>query len=493
MGNDKNNMDEFFKNRLNNFDDSDGDWDLPSERPWENAQGNFPKHPKKRRFNGSNLALMLLGLTLTGAVWFIYFQQKNIADLKSKFATVEAEIILTKNAFSDIEKEFLDLKTHFSEMNSELVFQNKNAANEIAFLQKREKKNTVILVANSSQINRQSIEIEKLNFENNQLQKQITTFKTEEEKRLNTSKNKALLSQRTIKSLPEIATLSASLLKDESIVCANVLMPKPIKIPRKRNWKKNEIGFYLTNTQYQIPLTYNFFDANPIAVNNAVQTLNTYGLGLDFGRSLKKNLFLKTGIQIGGGTIHRNLFSALPYDKSGEFMNPNGNFSNDWLLETNSPLGSVENRLMFNVPQGADIPDGDLVSLELQNIQELVFLKMPIGFDYYIGKKRWKSWSQAGFSMNATFLGDYLASGTLNHNNEDIPVENFNLLDEREIGSTFINAYFGIGVDYRVGSRIHLRGGYSKEFNVFTTAKLLPAASPNFDTDALKFGLHFRF
>ena len=490
---DKNNMDEFFKNRLNNFDDSDGDWDLPSERAWENAKGNFPKHPKKRTFNRSNLALIFLGLTLGGAIGVILFQQKNIAELKSKFAIAEAEITSRKNAFSDIEKELSELKTEYSEINSELIFQNKKSAEQIAFFQKRAKKDAILLAENASQINQQLVEIEKLNTENNRFRKQITTFKIAEEKQLNAAKNDALLSQRAIKSLPKIATLSTSLLKDKPIVFTNTLMLKAKKNPKKRNWKKNEIGFYLTNAQYQIPLSYNFFDLNPIAVNNAIQTLNTYGFGLNFGRGLKKNLFFKTGIQIGAGAIHRDLFSALPYNKSGEFTNLNGDLSNDWLFETNSPLGAVENRLIFNVPRGADIPDGDLIALNLQNIQELVFLKMPIGLDYYIGQKRWKSWSQAGLSMNATFLGDYLASGTLNHGNENIPVEKFDIIDKQEIGSTFINAYFGIGVDYKLGSRVHFRGGYSKEFNLVTTAKLLPANSPNFDTDGLEFGLHFRF
>jgi len=59
MESDKNKMDEFLKNRLNNFDGSDDDWDLPSERPWKNAREGFPRHPKKSRIDSSFIALNL--------------------------------------------------------------------------------------------------------------------------------------------------------------------------------------------------------------------------------------------------------------------------------------------------------------------------------------------------------------------------------------------------------------------------------------------------
>ena len=62
MADNNNKLEDFFKSRINDFDSSKDDWDLPDESVWENAQTHFPNHPLKKSFDRKLVLLILLFL-----------------------------------------------------------------------------------------------------------------------------------------------------------------------------------------------------------------------------------------------------------------------------------------------------------------------------------------------------------------------------------------------------------------------------------------------
>jgi len=382
------------------------------------------------------------------------------------------------------------LTTDFSKRETEFNIEKEEAILKIQFLEKREK---MFL----SDCSAKAGETDDLRREITILQDQLIEFETEQEKLLVIISEKdklitKLSPENQLKPLASISKLPSPVLETKASVFSQNSTPAIAKIKRKRRRKKWEIGLSFSSSEYQVPIAYRFSKFNPVAENDIVQIIETNGAGLNLGYELKRNLFLKTGLQLRGGGIQREISSTLYYDKSGEYINTSGEVSNDLLLETNSALGTSENRLAFEIPQGTDIIDGDLVVTKLTNLEALAFVKIPIGVDYYIGKKRLQWWLRGGIALNAAATLDVLAEGTLDYDNKEIPVE-IEPIATPAIVNAFFSGYAGLGFNYRFARKWHFRGSFSEEFNLAASSFLQPATVLNFDNQSFEFGFHYRF
>ena len=71
-------LEQFFKNRVNEFDSTQDDWDKPDASVFDNAQKHFPKHPKPVERDWKNIVMILMALLLLSLMGGLFFMKKII-------------------------------------------------------------------------------------------------------------------------------------------------------------------------------------------------------------------------------------------------------------------------------------------------------------------------------------------------------------------------------------------------------------------------------
>ena len=85
-------MEDFFKNKLNDFDGGGDGWDRPDREVWDRAQEQFPEYPVKKERDWRLLAVVLLALlTLLLGGYAFYLSQK-VGDLDERLEVAVNEL-----------------------------------------------------------------------------------------------------------------------------------------------------------------------------------------------------------------------------------------------------------------------------------------------------------------------------------------------------------------------------------------------------------------
>jgi len=182
------------------------------------------------------------------------------------------------------------------------------------------------------------------------------------------------------------------------------------------------------------------------------------------------------------------------YDKSSEFIDSNGNTVNQFAVSTNSGFDNAESQFNIAIPDDMPLDDGDIVEAELFNIQTQRTFQIPIGLNYFIGQKRLKAMVSGGLSFNFVELGDHQISASFVHEEQELEVEEFELLDQVFFNTKHIGGHFGFGLDYQLGRRLHFRSNLVFEGNVFGINNLNTVSGKRRNTmeGQLEFGLFYR-
>lgn len=483
MADNKNNLEGFFKNRINDFEASNDGWDLPDENIWENARTHFPKYPQREIWNWRLGVLILLTFALISAGGYIYFLKK---DLTQK--AIETEI--AKNETEKHNNTITNLKNKVTEIETELNKQKINYNNTITSLTQEQQYST-----KTNLTQKETIQI--LQNENQKLKEEIisiqSNFVVNDESDISLNENSVVdFSQKELAQVIPITFSSMKLKNDFPIHRLDLESEFQVIFPKQKTEnRKFEIGLNYSSMSFEIPLDYDFekLEKEDFGKKDWSFPLNSTGGKLHFAYKVRPNLWITTGLRRTTGGFEKSFSDKLIYDKSGEYLDDEGKTINEFEINTQSGFGDAGSAINFEIPTGTDIENGEFVETKWNYSQQYKFTHIPIGVNYFIGKNKLKWFLKGGIGWNKVSFGEYSVEAQLSYDNEILPIRN-NEKKEFEASLQFMNGYAGAGLNYKLSDDWLARTSFVLEKNFIQNNKILNSNALN---KVFEIGINYRF
>ncbi len=488
MDDNKNNLEDFFNNRINDFDESDDGWDLPDESAWENAQAHFPNHPQKKTWNWKLGVLILLVFTLFSAGVYIYFLKKDLVNKSNEIEIAKNEIENKNNTITILEKEIskVESESEKEKLNTQNAITSLTPKQQIATQTILSQKNTNQFLSKENQKNNKELIITQSNF----------AFKNES----NFPINEKIASNYTIKDskmiLENSIPIASSFMEIQNVFPAqkldlesefNIFFPTPQK---KKG--KFEIGVNYTSLNFKIPLVYDFekLEKEDFGKKDWSFPVQSKGGEFHLAYKVRSNLWIITGLRRTAVGFEKSFSDKLIYDKSGEYIDGDGKTINEFEITTQTGFSDTGSNIDFEIPNGTTINDGDFLETEWNNSQQYKFTHIPIGVNYFMGKNKLKLFFTGGLGWNKVSLGEYFVEAQLSYDNEILPIKRNEESKKVEVSSQFINGFAGAGLNYQLTSNWHARTSFTMEKNFIQKNEILRS---NSFTKVFDLGLNYRF
>ncbi len=472
-------MEDFLKNKLNEFEDSNDGWDRPDPQVWEQAQGQIlaPVTPVGMTSTFVKAGVVLLLLMMGGYIWYLQ-QQKN--DLQIAFDGQGEQLEQLSQELASVEEKNLAEHQGLALKNEELHAENTAISNKNAALQKQfQQQQQVISLLNNKnksllKARNQAVALHVLQ-KDNPLNSQVPSQEKNETPLTLTSLNIHLLPEKQF------------LLHSEPLKTPEV----PVQtIPNIQRWEQFELGYEYALLGLKIPIQSDFKDLNSTA-NTVNKTVTTNSHGVYFAFSPKRNWFVRTGLRTAQMTLEQTSEAGVYYDKSSEYLKPNGTTANDISLNVRTPYSELESEITLDIPQDANLKTGDWLLFGTYERIRQRYYQVPIGVSYFQGLGRLQWQVQGGVSWNKVVFDDYFLKAYVQSKTNDLPVAKVKVLTKDVPATQYMGAYAGLGLNYRLTQSWHVRTGltYSYDFNnksnKFSNSKGI--------TSAINLGLNYRF
>ncbi|MFK7936471.1 MAG: hypothetical protein AB8G22_23350 [Saprospiraceae bacterium] len=500
---DNNNLDGFFKNKLNDFSDESSDWDRPRGNAWSEAQQQLATQSVqqfKKKALGGGILLGLLLLLSSGTSAYLYFSKSNLSQvLAQKEAALQQQIAILETVRADCEAKTMTTSPVVKEVTTTPGSESNPMTTSAMFTKPSsfsKHKSTsfthyptpppVITEPTRQSVYNYTPLIQQLRDSIQILNHQLIEKEVE-------------LLHASMKALPTVSPLPNSLspLVFNHHTDSALQVPEIRNIPLKKSPKvapgqRFEAGLKLSFLPYSVPISSNIANVGSIQGNSEDYEGITDISGLKLGIGLRPNLYLQTGIRPANFGLINTSISGIIYDKSSEFTRSNGTVANNIILESRTSFSDVDQSITVEIPAGTELETGDLLLMTLTNFQNVDFLQIPLGISFFQGKKRWQLEYMGGLIYNFVDASNYDIQAEFQANNIDIPVGDIRIINEDNASSHFLTAYLGIGANYRLSNRWHARANLTIEDN-----------SHNFDSKqffrfndvgvGLNFSLNYRF
>lgn len=480
-------LEQFFKNRLNEFNSSGEDWDLPDASVFQNAQAHFPKHPKKEKKNRK----MIFIFFAVGLLSYIFYLKKNVHDIKAELNIAHTYAEQLNNKLTDLEKRTFE-EEYDKENNNNITIQKP----------KNIKENFTKTTSKSNFAPKFSIKNNLV--ENNNLIKNITHSSSSKE----LDKNPIIHILNTQVPNFNIIKLNSEEIKDkrriEFLPYRNFQISKNLStpfqllntsvihdlIPRRRNNRNFEIGLSYTTVNYETSNEYEFKKLEPTKKDKDDFNFQSNGLQANVAFDIHPNFWITTGIRKTNGSFEKWYFTKLIYDKDGEYINDEGKTVNEFEINSISGFGDSRNQINYELPDGSDIEDGEYLVAKWNHYQKFSFIQIPIGINYMFGKNKLQGFLKGGIGWNKVSFGEYFVEASLEYDNENLTINKNEKDKDLEVSSQFMNGYLGGGVNYQLTRNLYTRTSFSFEKNFNQSKKYLGS---NGLAKVFDLGLHYRF
>lgn len=503
-------MEDFFKNKLNDFDQSGDGWDRPDPEVWEKASTRLPLYPPKRMVDWKLLTLTLLGVLILFLGSYMLFMSHQINQLENQLEVADSQLEVVNDQLSSLQETYANEKTkrifenEKINSNNELVLKQKNQVSsilqkqekELLYLQKVNQSNTIGLKKEESELafSKETIISENLiNDRGDLVIGEIDSRFDEEGKEVVndllsfsgfTNKEPTALSLTPLRQ-------SIFHVKRERVKQEFISLIKPAKKYRKRF----EVGVNYSNLWLEVPMKSSFDNLKSISEKEINSTYQTNAKGLHIAYGIGRNLFIKTGLRSANLFVKFPLSSGLIYDKSGEYLDTNGKTVHDFVVTTETPYDEIQDEIRIEL-QGDDLKpdDGDVLLSDLYKLNDIKYIRVPLGVDYYIGEKKFQWLLQGGMAWNKVQFESQLVDGGLWYKEKEISIAETDKQGLKSTNSQFLSAYFGAGCNYQFAKRWHVRAALIAEKNLSSTGVSWDNTSGTTGVDrSLEMSINFRF
>lgn len=468
MSDNYNNIDDFFRNKLNANDGNEA-WDKPSNRVWDNAQANLPRKSWTLPVAPMSIVSAFLSVGLLVALGFIFNQNNQIGDLQSKVAITEELLLQKENALLSAQQSCVaneqKNQSILENANQKIVALNRQVA-ESQNIITYQKKNIQRLTSEKQTLEKQlqektTIPIAQIKIEAPQekLQKTSKLIKEDIQKARNAAIEKAMAAEPKLQFLPQNDWND---LKNNAIQLPNIdhlILPPPSK-----SYHRFEIGLDYSALNFQIPINHDFENINAFQIKRTVTNSVNHGIGAHVGFAPFRNFFVRTGIRQTQFSSQKETQMGFIYNQSTEYVNANGDLSNDFYLKNTTIFSETEQKISATVPQGQNT--GNVVFANVEMLQDFELTQLPIGFAIYRGLGRWQWEFQAGMTWNNIQLRNSTINVELEANNQMMPIQEVVNTNTQLLNNRYWGSYLGYGASYQWNNHLQLRAGFTLEDNL---------------------------
>ena len=431
-------LDDFLKNRLNDFSPTEDGWNVPSDDLWHSAKEYFPKEEKKSRwFYWLPILFLLFGSLGTGYYFGkmsyekknIYqkeiidssvkssnsdLQEKSINDkITSKENTVSNQLNNTSNniqnesdnSVTEIEK---NKKTNFLSQDEKIEISNSSKENAIEEIIINRSKTSLKKMGNKSYIANEGKKVSKKtdmafpfelaqnandldsNIEQGILVKNDNDILVKNNNNLNSTEFTSLKSK-----VP--TNLEQSMVLDKSIAKSVSNFETAInKINRKIRPNK-EYGLSYTGILLQPLSKINFNAVNDEPVNDSLNIdLKYFNTNFHFTKWFAKKWSLSTGLYLSKFDlkIDASTNESLGTDDLDYFV------SNEFNKAVDIKIVDTQNDFQIQLIEGIQVEESDPLKIDVQAHIILRSAQIPLLLNYHISKKRMEYIFSAGGSLD---------------------------------------------------------------------------------------------
>ena len=494
MADDKNNLENFFKNRINDFDESNDGWDLPDENAWGNAQVHFPSRPLKKTLDWKLGALILLAFAMIGAGSYIYFLKKDLAKKSTELELTTLGLENYNSIITNLEKEIEVAKDALNK-------EKNNTQNAISSLTQQQQQQQQQQISTQTIFNQKKT-IQVLQIEKQKLRQELilTQVNLDDKNESDYLSNEIFVPEFPTKEPNEFLEnnmpIASSFLKLENDFPKlkldiksefKVIFPK-----QKKRRSQFEVGINYTSMSFEIPWIYDFkkLEKEDFGKKDWSFPLKFTGGEFHLAYNIRPRFWITTGLRRTTGGFEKSFSDKLIYDKSGEYLDDEGKTINEFDITTQSGFGDAGSTINFEIPNGTPIDDGDFLETKWNYSQQYKFTHIPIGVNYFMGKNKFQWFFKGGFGWNKVSFGEYFVEAELSYDNEIFPIKENKSSQENKVSSQFINGFGGTGLNYKLTPNWNIRTSFTLEKNFVQKNKILTSNSLSKIFDI---GVNFRF
>lgn len=469
MNSKKDDLEQFIQTQLSNYEPAENAWNVPPEDALDDALAQLEAKPKKKPRFG--FIFFLLGLIiLLGVVFQFSRYDQKISGLSEQLESTKASLNNVKNEIQELEKQ-----DHLSPNNvakKESISKSSRLPGTTEIPEEHLKDQSEL----ATHTKNTPIEYKEIPPANQVLSNRPDPIKSVHEP--------LELHQRPI-SLPTDNTESNQLIQEQLVISGLASIPlrqldhrvpvlptEPLAFTRKKNNRYFHLDLsgssvLLKQVGCQIPEHYNAM---------AQHSLNGKYFGIDLGWRISRKWQLESGLHhfsYQAVSIHERQFNFSTGTEHIPTLGPN---DTDLELELHSPLGEMEVLFIFTRDPSAVIPDGALITLNIETQSRLNYLSIPLVLQYeFLSKDRLGMFIKGGVS------GQILMNDRFELQEVTSPDSPLRLIDGETLAKPsgierhIFNYLVGAGLDYRLSPRfsITLEPTYTRSLNPLVKNELV--------------------
>ncbi len=477
---DKNNyLENYLRKKLEDYSETSDGWDKPDSNVWAQAQQGISVFDKSKKVRFNALWKVGFFLFLLFSIGYILFIQRENQYLKLKLDK-KTEEIHQNQEIAVSEKKLLKETASLIIENEKLAVQNETILkqkNDLEQLVKYQQK-AIFQLKNDNQTLQKSLK-------NNTAIASTENTEQSNEKELRTKKtygNTAIVSEQNI------TLLSKKLIKLKSLDFPKLNTSTPL-ISFKSKRKKFETGYEYALLGLNIPIESGFDDFDKTSSNNRIYS---HAHGFYFAYAPKKNLYIRTGLRTTSTSIQQSSKLGVVYDKSGEYVKQNGEIGNDFGMSTKTPFSDTKSDISVDIPQGADLENGDLLLVNFSDYQDLRYFQIPLGLEYFHGRGKWQWHLQGGVQWNQIVLGNYTLKTEIYAKDQKLPIDKIKVSNKPKSSKQYFSTYAGFGLNFQISEAFHARADLAYTYDFIKNTSKDFSNSQLFN-NAFKLGLNYRF
>ena len=475
-------LNNFFKNRLNNWSAKDEAWAKPDAAVKANILQQIQTTTKPRSNDKKSLLIigLFIGLLTVGGTLGIVWQQyealktkqnQQATELADANKTIESLRITTtavtatklspiiettemtevneesETKASTISKEKAT-NLEFNRANSKTVsgLKNRNKQPQIIFNLRNQNKNLSTKSEDKNRI------IANLELEN----KAVATIQKTDNHNIRQLNRKSFIVENT----------NQNNLKNQNPILGNdfSLISQAIK-------SRFQIGYELGILETKTIQETEYEDFTKTSQKDDLNQHLTISNGLRFAYAINEKWWLQIGVRYGQSTWKEDLNFSSIYDKSGEYLQGNGHTGNSFTLKSSGTISETESQISVEITNATDLESGDLIISDLVSKAEISWLQIPLGIEYRFGENRLNYSLQSGINLNQIKSKSEITGGHIRSYNSELLINRIEYND-KNYTKQFLEGYLGIGVHYDITPSFAASANYNLRISPYSSKDL---------------------
>lgn len=518
-------LESYFKKHLSDESSGGDDWNIPSDKVWENA---LPEIQKKSGVFIPLKYLYWLGLiSIVGLGIFFFIWNHQSSDNPVSNDITEKQILennnnnTSKTIIISENKVIIETADNKKPFDNDIEASNKEkiaaSSDNIVVTSYEDNIDNIIneVVISKSEILNNSIIKDKESHGKEPVIAQKNDDKaeviSENSDLLNNTKNNKIVTTSDNHALSNTTLLfsdsiveqnqeyKTNLQSDMAINVAteeedNIVIGNTDNIKKKQesiNYRgKIGIGFFYSPT---ITATYLTGDL----VTGITKTPTVFLYSGYYGIDIKYHISNKLAIVSGIGRSEIRSWSKssvdFDYDKSTEHTMNTGEKENTSPVPMPSPFGTINTEVTYRFSGLDEIPDGELMQSVLETHQDVKYLTIPLGVEFNIVERSRLTWfTEGGIGFNRATKDATKFNSRIIHYGNDMKVVSEEITGHPTYKDYYFSYYLGTGLKY--GLSEHLQASSTLRYNGNITAvNLQNSMSTNLHEFNLKLGIFYFF